>query len=175
MRMVQSLTELGKILLPYSRKKDFQYWSRLCRCYLVTKKYFPFWKANNAPLHINGFSNHPPTIIKQLPKMINKRISDLSYNKEEFDKVRSVYESTIKDSRHFPSMSCDNRNTQNARGNRNRKVMWFNLSYSQNVKTNIVKLLIKLVSKHFHKSNKYHNSNLKLSYCCITNVGNIIN
>ena len=33
--------------------------------------------------------------------MINKRISDLSYNKEEFDKVRSVYESTIKDSRHF--------------------------------------------------------------------------
>ena len=54
---------------------------------LATKEYFPFRKANNTPLYINAFSNHPPTIIKQLPKMINKRISDLSCNKEEFDKV----------------------------------------------------------------------------------------
>ena len=45
---------------------------------LVTKKCFPFQKANNTPLYINAFSNHPPTIIKQLLKMINKRISDLS-------------------------------------------------------------------------------------------------
>ena len=45
---------------------------------LVTKKCFPFRKANNTPLYINASSNHPPTIIKQLLKMINKRISDLS-------------------------------------------------------------------------------------------------
>ena len=38
------------------------------------------------------FSNHLPIIIKQLPKMINKRISDLSCNKGEFDKVKSLYE-----------------------------------------------------------------------------------
>ena len=31
---------------------------------LVTKKYFPFRKANNKPLYINALSNHPPTIIK---------------------------------------------------------------------------------------------------------------
>ena len=41
---------------------------------LATKKYFPFRKANITPLYIDAFSNHPPTIIKQLPKMINKRI-----------------------------------------------------------------------------------------------------
>ena len=57
---------------------------------LATKIYFPFRKANNTPLYINAFSNHPPTIIKQLPEMINRRISDLSCNKEEFDKVKSV-------------------------------------------------------------------------------------
>ena len=55
---------------------------------LARKKYFPFRKANNTPLYINTFSKHPPTIIKQLPRMINKRISDLSCNKEEFDKVK---------------------------------------------------------------------------------------
>ena len=31
------------------------------------KKYFPFRKTNNTPLYINAFSNHRPTMIKQLP------------------------------------------------------------------------------------------------------------
>ena len=130
------------------------------------------------PLYTNAFSNLPPAIIKQLPKMFNKRISDLSCNKEEFNKVKSVYKSALKDSGHFSSMSYNNSNTQNARRNRNRKVIWFNLAYGQNVKITIGKLFIKLVRKHFPKNNKYHKifilSTLKLSYCCTTNVGNII-
>ena len=109
--------------------------------------------------------------------MTSKRISDLSCNKEGFDKVKSVYESALKDSGHFSSMSY-NSNTQNARRNRNRKVIWFKPPYSLNVKTNIGKLFIKLVRKHFPKNNKYHKifnlNTLKLSYCCTTNVGNII-
>ena len=110
--------------------------------------------------------------------MINKRISDLSCNKEEFDKVKSVYELALKDSGHFSLMSYSNSNTQNSRRNRNRKVIWFKPPYSQNVKTNIRKLFVKLVRKHFPKNNKYHKifnlNTLKLSYCCTTNVGNII-
>ena len=62
----------------------------------ATKKHFPFQKTNNTPLYINAFYNHPPTTIKQLPKMMNKRISDLSCHKEEFDKVKSVWESALK-------------------------------------------------------------------------------
>ena len=54
--------------------------------------------------------------------MINKKISDLSRNKKEFEKVKSVYESALKDSGHFSSMSYNNGNTQNARRKRNRKV-----------------------------------------------------
>ena len=110
--------------------------------------------------------------------MINKRISDLFCNKEEFDKVKSVYESALKHSGHFSSMSYNNSNTQNARRNRNRKIIWFNSPYSQNEKTNMGKLFIKLVRKHFPKNSKYHKifnlNTLKLSYCCTTNVGNII-
>ena len=145
---------------------------------LATKKYFPFRKANNTPLYINAFSNHPPTIIKQLPKIINKKISDFFCNKEEFDKVKFIYESALNDSGHFSSMSYNNSNTQNARRNRNRKVIWFNPPYSQNVKTNIGKPFIKLVRKHFPKNSKYYKifnlNTLKLSYCCTINVGNII-
>ena len=145
---------------------------------LPTKKYFPFRKANNTPLYINAFFNNPPTVIKQLSKMVSKRISDLSCNKEEFDKIKSVYESALKDSIHFSSISYNNSNTRNARRNRNRKVTWFNPPYSQNVKTNIGKLFIKLVRKHFLNNSKYHEicnlNTLKLSYCCTTNFGNII-
>ena len=145
---------------------------------LATKKYFPFRKANNTPLYINAFSNHPPTIIKQLPEMINRRISDLSCNKEEFDKVKSVYESARKDSERFLSLSYNNSNTQNARRNRNWRVIWFNPPYSQNEKTNIGKLFIKLVRNYIHTKNKYKKifnlNTLKLSYCCTTNVGIII-
>ena len=62
---------------------------------LATKKYFSFPKANNTPLYINALCKHSPTIIKQLPKMISKKISDLSRNKEEFDKVKSIYQTNI--------------------------------------------------------------------------------
>ena len=75
-------------------------------------------------------------------------------------------------------MSYNNSNTQNAWRNRNRKVIWFNPPYSQNVKTNIGKLFIKFVRKHFPNNSKYHKifnlNTLKLSYCHTTNVGNII-
>ena len=145
---------------------------------LATEKYFAFRIANNTPLYINAFSNHLRTIIKKWPKMSNKRISDLSCNKEQFDNVKYGCESALKDNGHFSLMSYNNSNFQNARRNRNRKVIWCNSPYRQNVKTNIGKFFIKLVRKHFLKNSKYHKifnlNTLKLSYCCTTNVGNII-
>ena len=46
--------------------------------------------------------------------MINKRISDLSCNKEEFDEVKYLYESALEDSGHFSSMYY-NKETWNRR------------------------------------------------------------
>ena len=46
---------------------------------LNTGKYFPFKKPNNAPLYIHSKSNHPPSIIKQLPSMTNKRMTNKAY------------------------------------------------------------------------------------------------
>ena len=63
---------------------------------LVTGKFFPYRKPNNKPLYINAKSNHPPTIIKELPNMINKHLSDLSCNKEEFKKAKPLYENALK-------------------------------------------------------------------------------
>ena len=53
--------------------------------------------------------------------------------------------------------------------------MGFNPPYSQNVKTNIGKLFLKLVRKRFPQNSKYHKifnlNTSRLSYCCTTNVG----
>ena len=44
---------------------------------LRTDKYYPYRKDNNQLLYINKQSNHPPTIIKQISSMVNRRISDM--------------------------------------------------------------------------------------------------
>ena len=73
---------------------------------------------------------------------------------EEFDQVTSVYKSAREGNGHFSSMCYNSSNTQNARRNRNRKIIWFNTPYSQNVKTNISKLFIKVLRKYFLHNNK---------------------
>ena len=65
---------------------------------LLTQKYFPYRRPNNDPLYINAKSNHPPTIIKDLPKMINKHLSDLSFNEDEFKRAKPLYENALKES-----------------------------------------------------------------------------
>ena len=65
---------------------------------LETSKFFPFKKPNNVPLYINVKANHRSTILKDLSKMINKRLSELSCNKGEFDKAKLLYEKSLQES-----------------------------------------------------------------------------
>ena len=44
---------------------------------LDTCRYQPYRKADNIPVYINRKSNHFPSIIKEIPKAIAKRISDI--------------------------------------------------------------------------------------------------
>ena len=47
---------------------------------LSTGKYKPYRKPNDDPLYINKHSNHPPSILRQLPTSINKHIDILDGN-----------------------------------------------------------------------------------------------
>ena len=57
-------------------------------------------------------------------------------------------------------------------------VIWFNPPFSANVKTNIGKIFLALVKKHFptqHKFYKIFNKNtLKISYSCMPNMASLI-
>ena len=107
---------------------------------LNTEKYFPFRKPNNAPLYIHSKSNHPPSIIKQLPSMTNKRISSLSCDETEFNKAKITYETALKNSGYQATLKFE-KTFQNSRRNQNRKVIWFNPPFILNVRTNRQRIL----------------------------------
>jgi len=143
---------------------------------LKNGKYFPYRKPNDSPLYIHSDSNHPATIIKELPAMIEKRLSELSIDEEEFRKAKPEYEEALVKSG-FSATLQYRKETQKKRCRR-RNIIWFNPPYSQNVKTNVAKEFMKLVDKHFpshHRFRKIFNrNNIKVSYSCMDSMASVI-
>ena len=63
---------------------------------LRNNTYEPYRKPDSHPVYINKNSNHPKTILRELPKSISKRLSDLSSNKEIFQKAIPTYFEALK-------------------------------------------------------------------------------
>ena len=133
-------------------------------------------------MYINIKSNHPPSILQQFPKSISKRISEISSNQHIFNQSIPYYENTSRKSgynvslKYTPAQNQDKNNQQ--REQRKRKIIWFNPPYSLNVRTNVGKLFLKLLDRHFPRAHKFHKifnrNTVKISYCCIKNMGSII-
>lgn len=147
---------------------------------LNTGSYKPYNKLNNDPRYINANSNHPPSIIKQIPKSISKRISNNSQNENIFQKASPFYNNSLNKCGYTEKLTyCTDENQANGRKNRKRNIIWYNPPYSKNVKSNIGKQFLKLVNKHFDKNHKYHKifnkNNVKISYSCMDSMKKILN
>ena len=109
--------------------------------------------------------------------MTNIRISNLPCNENKFNKAKPLYESAVKNSGYNYSKKFK-APVENATQKRNRKVIWFNPSYSLNVKANIGKVFLKFVRKHFPRSNKFNKilnlNTIKSSYSSMPKVKNLI-
>ena len=59
------------------------------------------------------------------------------------------------------------------------KIIWFNPPYSKSVKTNIGKIFLNLIKKHFPPHHKFHKlfdkNTVKISYSCTQNIKTITN
>jgi len=143
---------------------------------LKTNKYWPYRKPNDVPLYIHKESNHPPTITKQLPIMIENRISAISCDETEFNKVKEEYNDALKRSGYDHTIRFAK--NQRPKYRRKRQVIWFNPPYNAKVSTNIGKAFLQLLNKHFPPTHKYHKifnrNNVKLSYSCPPNMQSII-
>ena len=139
----------------------------------------PYMKPNNTPLYVNKNSNHPPAIIKNIPLSINRRLSDISSDKETFDKHTDLYQKALDECGYQHKLEYEHpANNNNSMKERHRKIIWYNPPFNISVKTNIGKLFLKLVDSEFptkHALHKIFNRNtIKISYSCCTNIKNTI-
>ena len=89
--------------------------------------------------------------------MENKPIKLYIYNEDAFNEAKPVYNSALKASGYTETLTY-NKDKQPARPRRNRQrnIIWYNPHFSKNVKTNISRTFLNLISKHFPKQHKYH-------------------
>ena len=83
-----------------------------------TGKYKPYRKPNDDPLYINKHSNHPSSILRQLPTSINKRISTLSSDKQTFEDAAPAYQNALGHSNFSHKLEYTPHETQRHRRNR---------------------------------------------------------
>ena len=118
---------------------------------LISGKYYPYTKEGNIPLYVHTKSNHPPTILKNIPESINKRLSEISSDKECFDNAKPIYQEALNKSGYCYNLSFNATLNQSPRPPRNRKrnITLFNPPYSKNVETNVGKCFLSLIDKQF--------------------------
>ena len=83
--------------------------------------YYLYNKPNNTFLYIHPKSNHPTFIVEQLPKMVNKRISDLSCDERVFNNATIIYKLVLKHSGYKSKIKFNHQ--LSAKRNKNRKTI----------------------------------------------------
>ena len=62
---------------------------------LQTDTFRPFTKPNTVPLYVHCQSNHPPSVLKNIPDAINKRLSKISCNENVFNSAIPAYQEAL--------------------------------------------------------------------------------
>ena len=111
-------------------------------------------------------SNHPKTIIKQVPKAVNLRISKLSANEKIFKVSSKIYIDALKNSGFKEEFTYLQENILNDinkeknkkydHKNRKRKIIWFTSPFCRLASINVGKYFLKLIDKHFKYDNILH-------------------
>ena len=147
---------------------------------LKTGKFWPYRKPNDNPLYVNKNSNHPPSIKKQIPSMVNDRLTQLSSSENEFDRAAPICNKALHESGYdiYLKYRKEAKATKTISNRRRRNIVWFNPPYSENVETNIDHEFLSLITKHFPKHHRLHKicnkSNIKISYSCMPNMSAVI-
>ena len=141
--------------------------------------YKPYIKPNYQPIYINKKSNHPPSIIKNIPAAVNRRLSNISANEDVFKGAIPPYQEALNKAGYEHQLSYQPKtNLGNSRRNRPRNITWFNPPFSRNVATNVGAKFLKTIDSCFppsHPLAKIINRNtVKVSYRCMPNMGKVI-
>ena len=121
------------------------------------------------------------TLVCALISDINRRINTLCCDKETFDEAAPTYNDALTRSNFYNAqLKYEQAKTRTStRNKRQRNVIWYNPSFSKNVKTNVAREFLKLIDKHFPHNNKLHKifnrHTVRVSYSCSENMKCFIN
>ena len=113
----------------------------------------PHKKAND---NINISSNHPPQIIKHFAQTISKNSFRNSSRAKIFQQSKPDYEEALKKRGYKAKLQHMQPNLEQNNARRTRKSIWFNLSFSLNVKTNVAKIFVELIDMYNIKREVTH-------------------
>ena len=97
--------------------------------------YRPYRKPGDKPLYVDSWSNHPPRVLQNIPTGINRRLCEISSNKEVFLEAIPPYQLELDRCGYTHKLEWMEQEPQPKKcRSRSRKVLWFNPPYS--IKTN---------------------------------------
>ena len=145
---------------------------------LPNNTFQPYHKPDNEIQYIHKHSNHPPSIIKQLPLTIQTRLSNNSSSQIIFDQAAPIYQEALKKSGYDNTLEYIPNKPTPTNKTRKRNIIWFNPLFNKNLTTKIGKSFLQLIDLHFGKNHKLHKlfnrNNVKVSYSCTESIKTII-
>ena len=141
--------------------------------------YQPFTKPNSVPVYVHRQSNHPPSVLQNIPQSVNDRLNRLSSSKEKFEAAAPPYQEALEKSGYnhkleFTDLSGSTTRQPRRTRRRSRRVTYFNPPFSLNVLTNVGKEFLKII-RAFPKNSvlaQIVNTNtIKISYRTLQNMG----
>ena len=122
--------------------------------------FWPCIKDNNIPRYVHSKSNHPKSIIKNIPSGVNRRLSENSANENLFKAPIPVYQNAFKDAGYDCELKYEppkeENNNEKEKKKRTRRKCYFNSPFSKNLKTNVGQQFLKIIDKCFPPDNKLY-------------------
>ena len=146
---------------------------------LNSKSYRPYLKPGSSLKYVHKQSNHPPTILKNIPLAINHRLSSISSNEQLFNQSKEPFQAALNHSKYDFQLSYPSINRRNTtRSNRSRQIIWFNPPFCKSVKTRVGHKFLQILDKCFHINNPlrqiFNRNTVKISFSCLPNMRQII-
>ena len=146
---------------------------------LTTGCHAPYRKPLNKPLFIHKQSNHPKSILDEIPRMVSKHLSNNSSNKEILDNPKPPYEEALRLSGYdnvditFQPKIVFKKPTKKPKD----KILFCNLPWNMALKANIGKEFLSLIDmfKNTPQGKFINRHEIKLSYSTMRNLKSHIN
>ena len=144
----------------------------------MTGLHRPYIKPNTKPQYVHAKSNHPKSILKNIPANVNKRLSMLSSNEEVFNSSTKLHQEALKASGYTHKLKFEqldlNAMNKNKKKTRARRIHWFNPPWDMNVATKVGKKFFQILDESFPPGHPLHKTfnrhTVKLSYSTMPNM-----